>query len=83
VGEIEEILAGTHEQRPQEQGHLFKFTVQSTGRHQDSAGNYVDSDWEGPPWTLEVRAWSLAEALRIAADRGLNAWDMHDEEEDQ
>lgn len=61
------------------QGHLFKFTVQSTGRHRDSAGNFVDADWEGPPWTLEVRAWSLTEALRIAADRGINAWDTHDD----
>lgn len=63
----------------EQQGHLFRFTVTSQGRYQGPDGKFSDADWEGDPWTLEVRAWSLVEALRTAADLGMNAWDMGDD----
>lgn len=39
------------------EGHLFRFAATSQGS---------DSDWglDDEPYTIEVRAWSLVEALR-------------------
>jgi len=37
---------------------------------------YYESDWEAEPWTLEVRAWSLKEAMAKAALHELADWTM-------
>lgn len=35
---------------------------------------YRDADWESDPWTIEVRAWSLPEAVYKVANLPLSAW---------
>jgi len=66
-----------------EDGHLWHFTVSS----RCSFGvvgqpGKTDSDWWGEPWSIEVRAWNLPDALRKAAELPLTAWKMPGGEDD-
>jgi len=65
----------THDPGGPEHGHLFRIIV--TGRMTSRVvgdPTYYESDWEAEPWTLEVRAWSLKEAMAKAALHELADW---------
>ncbi len=61
-------------------GHLFRISVAGTMSSRVVGDlHHTDADWEAEPWTVEVRAWSLPEAMRKAADLPLTAWRQPDE----
>lgn len=79
-------VEGEHLCQTPKDGHTFRFTVQSRGSSRiwpegKGPGPYTDDpEFMGEPWTLEVRAWNLHDALRLAAEQPLNAWDMGEED---
>ncbi len=59
-------------------GHLFRISVTGTMSFRVvGEPHHADADWESEPWTVEVRAWSLPEAMRKAAELPLTAWGGH------
>lgn len=65
-----------------EDGHTFHFLVTSRMSAGMVGEERHDADWWGPPWTLEVRAWSLRAACAQAALVPLSEWGMPVEAED-
>jgi hypothetical protein len=63
-----------------EDGHTFRLEVHVRGSYGlVGLTGRTDSDWMGePPLTLEVRAWNLHDALRLAATRPLADWSVED-----
>ena len=64
-----------------EDGHTWRFTASARGSYSVVGGPKHDADWWSEPWIIEVRAWSLPEALRRAAELPLTAWSMPVEDE--
>lgn len=59
-------------------GHQFRFAVTVQGSYQivgDPMYYDCDSDPAAEPFTLTVRAWSLAAACRIAAQTPFHQWE--------
>lgn len=56
-------------------GHLFRITVTSvmSSRVVGEPHNR-DADWESEPMTAQVRAFSLPDALRVAAALPMGVW---------
>jgi hypothetical protein len=73
-----------------EDGHTFRFSAEARGSYALSTPerpephDHMDADWWGEPWTIEVRAWSLIEALheveRLMTEHGLRAWTLPERE---
>lgn len=59
-----------------ELGHTFRISVVSRGSYGIGVGGqHSDADaFDGVPWAVEVRGWSLSEALERAARLPLWAW---------
>lgn len=58
-------------------GHQFHFTVNVQGSYAvagDPQHYDCDPDTMIAPFTLTVRAWSLSEACRVAAQAALSEW---------
>jgi hypothetical protein len=71
---------------PQEElseGHLFRFTVSSRGVGRVVGDpTWSEANWWSEPWTLEVRAFNLKDALLKAALAGMGAWDTGEKDDD-
>lgn len=57
-----------------EDGHRFRFTVQHAGSHCTADGPASDSGLWSLPLTVEVRGWSLAEAVETLVDVTFAEW---------
>lgn len=66
-----------------EDGHTFRFSMTSRGSYGVvGQEGHTDAEWfTEEPWTLEVRAWNLTDALRKAAELPMSAWTMPAEPE--
>lgn len=65
-------------------GHLITITATLRASSKvDGDAHHSDSDWTSEPWTLSVRAWSLAAAMRKAGDLPLSAWTPPYSDDDQ
>lgn len=64
-------------------GHQFHFQVMVQGAYRGADGLYHDEvePVEYDPFTLTVRAWSLAAACRRAAETPLDQWEHAGREE--
>lgn len=64
-------------------GHQFHFSVMAQRTYRGEDGLYHDDPdpVEYDPFILTVRAWSLAEACRKAADTPLRDWKIAGEEQ--
>ena len=63
-----------HEETPDE-GHTFRITVTSRGASKVVGEEHnTDANWWSDPWTIEVREFSLAAALRKAARVPFATW---------
>lgn len=61
-------------QKP-EDGHTFRIEAVSRSSYRVGNGPHTDADWFAEePFTIEVRAWNLKDALKLAAEQPLYAW---------
>lgn len=74
--EIEAALADHHDKlNDPDQGHTFVISVVSRGSGKVVGEKHnTDSNWWSEPTRIAVRAWSLPDALVIAADLPMAAW---------
>jgi len=73
-----------HDPGGPEHGHLFHLSVTHRGTHRVVGDPiYHEADWWSEPWTLDVRAWSLPEAIRKAALHEFSDWTPPPELEEQ
>lgn len=64
-----------------EDGHTFRITVSSRGSYGIvGVEGYTDASDFGPPWTMDVRAWNLRDALRKALEAPFDTWDTGEDE---
>jgi len=57
-----------------EAGHRYRFTITSSCAFEDAQPHSTDADRWGQLRTVEVRAHSLKDALRKAADLPVHTW---------
>jgi hypothetical protein len=64
-----------------EDGHTWLIAVRSRSSSKvvGDPTHHDAEEFDAEPMTLQVRGWSLAEALAKAAHRGLAAWTMPDD----
>lgn len=63
-----------------EHGHTFRIEVRSRGSYGVvGVEGHTDSGDFGPPFTVDVRAWNLPDALRTAAALFPAMWHLDDE----
>jgi len=71
---------GEHLCQTPEDGHTWVITGASRmssgimGPEDAAPHDYQDADWWGEPFSIQVRAWDLPAALRLAAEQPLAAW---------
>lgn len=64
-----------------EHGHTFRLVVTSRGSYGIvGEEEHTDSEDFGPPFTVDVRAWNLPDALRQAAVLFPRLWQLDDDE---
>lgn len=59
-----------------DQGHTFEISIRSRGSYivQGDEHHRDEPDFSGEPYVVQIRAWSLKEALEKAVDVPFEVW---------